>query len=81
MEDKDIREAAKAYAAYQYAMYGMGNVPDSMLEDAAKNMLGDENQVRRFEEQVEDNKAMTAIREHVTLQHKKISEEKFRELK
>ena len=81
VEDKDIREAAKAYAAYQYAMYGMGNVPDSMLEDAAKNMLGDENQVRRFEEQVEDNKAMTAIREHVTLQHKKISEEKFRELK
>ena len=81
VEDKDIHEAAKAYAAYQYAMYGMGNVPDNMLEDAARNMLSDENQVRRFEEQVEDNKAMTAIREHVTLQHKKISEDKFRELK
>ncbi|MBR6933315.1 MAG: hypothetical protein IKH49_08440 [Bacteroidales bacterium] len=81
VEDKDIHEAAKSYAAYQYAMYGMGNVPDNILEDAAKNMLSDENQVRRLEEQVEDNKAMTAIREHVTLQHKKISEEKFRELK
>ena len=81
VEEKDIHDAAKGYAAYQYAMYGMGNVPDNLLEDAARNMLSDENQVRRFEEQVEDNKAMTAIREHVTLQHKKISEEKFRELK
>ena len=81
VEDKDIRDAAKGYAAYQYAMYGMGNVPDEILEDAVRNMMNDENQVRRFEEQVEDTKAMAAIREHVTLQHKKISEEKFRELK
>ena len=62
-------------------MYGMGNVPQDILKNAAKSILADERQSRQIEEQVEDNKTMTAIREHVTLQHKKISEDKFRELK
>ena len=81
VEEKDIEDAAHGYATYQYAMYGMGNVPADILDDAAKHLLADENQRRRLEEQVEDNKVMQAIREHVTLQNKKISEEKFRELK
>ncbi len=81
VEEKDVEEAAVNYAAYQYAMYGMGNVPAEILNDAAKRMLSDENQRRRLEEQVEDNKAFQAVRENVTLQNKKISEEKFRELK
>ena len=59
----------------------MGHVPADLLDDAAKHMLSDENQRRRLEEQVEDNKAFQAIRENVTLQNKKISEDKFRELK
>ena len=81
VEEKDIEDAARGYAAYQYAMYGMGNVPADMLDDAVKHILSDENQRRRMEEQVEDNKALEAVRENVTLQNKKISEEKFRELK
>ena len=81
ISEKDVEEAAVNYAAYQYAMYGMGNVPAEILNDAAKRMLSDENQRRRLEEQVEDNKAFQAVRENVTLQNKKISEEKFRELK
>ena len=80
VEEQDITEAARGYAAYQYAMYGMGNVPADMLDDAAKHILSDENQRRRMEEQVEDNKALQAVRENVTLQPKKISEEKFRAL-
>lgn len=81
VEEKDMQEAAESYAAYQYAMYGMGNVPQDILKNAANSILADERQSRQIEEQVEDNKTMTAIREHVTLQHKKISEDKFRELK
>ena len=55
--------------------------PTSMRCTAWATILADERQSRQIEEQVEDNKTMTAIREHVTLQHKKISEDKFRELK
>ena len=81
VEQKDIQEAAESYVAYQYAMYGMGNVPQELIRNSAQNVLEDENQVRRLEEQVEDNKTIGAIREKVTLQTKKISEEKFRALK
>ena len=81
VEQKDIQEAAESYVAYQYAMYGMGNVPQDMIKSSARNVLEDENQVRRLEEQVEDNKTIAAIREKVTVQTKKISEDKFRALK
>ena len=81
VEDKDMLEAAKAFAAYQYAMYGMGNVPEELLTDAAAQMLKDERQMRNIEENVENEKVIAAVREKVTLQDKKISEEKFRELK
>ena len=81
VEQKDIQEAAESYVAYQYAMYGMGNVPEDLIKSSARNVLEDESQVRRLEEQVEDNKTIAAIREAVTLQTKKISEDKFRALK
>ena len=81
VEKQDIQAAAENYVAYQYAMYGMGNVPQELIKNSAQNVLEDENQVRRLEEQVEENKTIAAIREKVTVQTKKISEEKFRALK
>ena len=81
IEDKDMVEAAKSYASYQYAMYGMGNVPEQFITEAAMNILKDERQVRNIEESVENEKVIAAVKEAVTLQNKKISEAKFRELK
>lgn len=80
VEDKDIQEAAENYAAYQYAMYGMGNVPQDMIRDFAKRILADERQLRNLEEQVEDNKTFAALRENITLEEKKISQDKFNAL-
>ena len=77
----DIFAAAKSFVAYQYAMYGMAGVPDNLIASSAENMLQDQNQYRRLEEQCEDNIAIAKVREEVTLQTKKISMEKFRELK
>ena len=81
IEDKDMVEAAKAYASYQYAMYGMGTVPEQFITDAAMNILKDERQVRNIEESVENEKVVAAVKELVSIQNKKISEAKFRELK
>ena len=81
IEDKDMVEAAKAYAAYQYAMYGMGNVPEQILTDAAMEMLKDERQIRNLEENVENEKVLAAVKEKMSFTNKKITEEKFRELK
>jgi trigger factor len=81
VEQKDLQEAAEAFAAYQYAMYGMGGVPQEMIREAAQRVLADERQSRQIEENVEDQKVITAVREVVTLANKKITVEKFRELK
>ena len=81
VEDKDIQDAAEGYVAYQFMMYGMGNVPPQILKEQAKQLLSDEKQVRRLEESVEDQKTFAALRENVTLAPKKISLDKFRELK
>lgn len=77
----DVLAAARSYVAYQYAMYGMVGVPDNLINSSAENMLQDQNQYRRLEEQCEDNAAIARVREEVSLQTKKISMEKFRELK
>ena len=80
IEDKDMLDAAKAYASYQYAMYGMGNVPEQFITDAAMNILKDERQIRNIEESVENEKVVAAVKELISFQNKKISEEKFRAL-
>ncbi len=81
VEDKDMHEAAEGYVSYQYAMYGMANVPEEQLHTAAHQVLADEKQARQIEEQVEGQKVIAAVREVVSLAKKKISVEKFRELK
>lgn len=78
---EDLQAAAESFVAYQYAMYGMAGVPDNLIKSSAENLLQDQNQLRRLEEQCEDNKAIARVREEVTIQNKKISQEKFRELK
>ena len=80
IEEADLLASAKAFAAYQFAMYGMNNVPEEQLESFAKNILSQEEQGRRILDQVENEKTFAAVREVVTLKKKKISVEKFREL-
>ena len=81
IEEADLLASAKGFAAYQFAMYGMNNVPEEQLESFAKNILAQEDQGRRILDKVEDDKTFDAVREVVTLKKKKISVEKFRELK
>ncbi len=76
----DLYEAAKAYVTYQYAMYGIGNVPEDMITEAVSNVMKDRRQLERLSEQVEDRKVLEKIKETITIKDKKISSEKFREL-
>lgn len=78
---EDLQAAAESFVAYQYAMYGMAGVPENIIKSSAENVLQDQNQRRRLEEQCEDNLTIAKVREEVTLQTKKISQDKFRELK
>ncbi len=80
VEDEDMLSSAKAFASYQYAMYGMKDVPQEYIDRFAKSMLNDEKEGRRIWEQVLEQKVTAAVRENITLKKKKISVEKFRDL-
>ena len=80
IEQKDIEDAAVNYVRYQYAMYGMSEVPAEILSSAAQEMLQDRKQLDRLIEQVEDTKVLDKLKEEVTVKAKKITSEKFREL-
>ncbi|MDY5570665.1 MAG: trigger factor [Candidatus Cryptobacteroides sp.] len=80
IKKEEVEEAAKAYVAYQYAQYGMGNVPDTILAESAERVMKDENTSRRIIENVENQKVIEAVKGVVSLRKKTISVEKFREL-
>ena len=80
IEEKDVHEAAQAYVAYQYASYGMGNVPEAILKDSVARVLQDENTSRRIVENVEATKVIEAVKGAVTLKAEKVSIEDFRTL-
>lgn len=80
IEQADLLASAKGFAAYQFAMYGMNNVPEEQLESYAKSVLADEDQARRILEQVENEKTVAAVKGVITLKHESISVEAFRNL-
>lgn len=77
---EDLLNQAKHLAAYQFAMYGMKNVPDETLTSFAEKTLSDEQQGRRIFEKVEDDIALSFVRKSVTLENKEISVEEMRKL-
>ncbi len=81
IDRNDLSEAAHGYVAYQYAMYGMGNVPANFIDEAAQKMLTDRQQVERLSEQVAEQKIIAAVKDIISFDKKSISVEKFRELK
>ena len=81
ISQSDIEDAAKAYVTYQYAMYGMGSVPEDIIKNSVQQVLSDRKQIDRLAEQVEDSKVLAKLKEEITITSKKITSEKFRELK
>ena len=81
IEKKDIEDAARGYVSYQYAMYGMANVPENFINESAQKMLTDGQQVQRLSESVAEQKVIAAVKDIISFDKKSISVEKFRELK
>lgn len=75
-----VMEEAKKLASYQFAMYGMANVPEEHLEKFAEQMLSDRQQADRIVEKVEDDLAIAYVKANATVESKKITLEKMREL-
>ena len=80
VEKEDVMKQARSMAAYQFAMYGMQNVPEEHLNKYAEQLLGDRQQADRILEKVQDDLVLDYVRKTASLDKKKISLEKMREL-
>ena len=81
IDEKDLHEAAEAFVTYQDARYGLGNLPEEMIQEAVVKVLKKQEQVQRIAENVEDSKVMSKLKEEITLEPTKITSLKFKDLK
>lgn len=75
-----LMEQALQFANYQFAMYGMNNVPQEHLVKYAENMLGQEKEGRKIYEKVEQDIVIDYVRSVVTIENKKIASDKLRKM-
>ncbi len=75
-----VMDQARKLAQYQFAMYGLPNVPAEHLDAFAQNLLKDEKQGRRIYEKVEDDVVIAYVRSVITLDSKKTSIDKLRKM-
>ncbi|MBQ7221965.1 MAG: hypothetical protein IJS02_00665 [Bacteroidales bacterium] len=80
IEKDDMVQEAKNVAAYQFAMYGMNNVPDEDLNGFASKMLEDGEQARRIFEKLENDKVLDFVKKTATLEKKKTTPDKLRNM-
>jgi len=79
--EADLKEEAELFAKYQYAMYGISNIPEEALQKMVDSILQDSSNLQRMGENVQARKVIAAVKENLTVKSKKISADKFRELK
>ena len=80
IENDELRQTAIQAARFQFAQYGMNNIPDDYLSQYAESMLKDERQRGALVERAIDTKLATVLKNVVTLQHKEVSLEEFNKL-
>ena len=75
-----VKEQARRLAMYQFAMYGMQNVPEEHLEQFSQMILNDEKQSSRLIEKAEETIVLDFLRGVVTLENKEVSAEELRKM-
>ena len=70
---EEVLAAAKQIAKYQFAMYGLNDVPEEQLNSYAESILANEKEGRRIVEKTEQDKVIGYVKSVVTLEEKEIS--------
>lgn len=80
VDDEDVKNMAKEVTRMQFAQYGMMNIPDEYLEGSVKEMLKKRETVDNLIDRCIEVKLGAALKEVVTLTHKKVSAEEFNKM-
>lgn len=77
---EDLLEGAERIAKYQFAMYGLNDVPQEQLSKYAESILANEKEGRRIYEKTEEDKVLEYVKSVVTLDKKDISIEDLQKM-
>ncbi len=80
VKEDDLQEYAKYVARMQFAQYGITGVEDAILENYAKDMMKNKDQVRGMLERVLENKVFELVKGLVKLENKTVTMEQLQEL-
>jgi len=80
IKEEDIMDSAKKIASMQFRQYGMLNVPESQLDAYAAQIIENEEEKKRIENQVGVDKAIELIKTKVTVEDKEINQNDFQKL-
>ena len=80
VEQDDVLEVVKEQTRNQFAQYGMGNVPEEVIERYANEQLQKRENLDGYVTRAVERKLGTALKEVVKLQNKSISIEDFNKL-
>ena len=77
---EEVLEVARQMAKYQFAMYGLNDVPAEQLNSYAESILANEKEGRRIVEKTEQDKVIGWVKSVVTLDEKEISIEDLQKM-
>lgn len=80
IENDEVKDMAKQATRYQFAQYGMNNIPEEYVEKYAEEMMKKQDQVNNLVERCIDNKLTAVLKNVVKLNHKAISMDDFNKL-
>ena len=80
IENSEVEEMAKKIAKEQFAQYGMLNAPDDVLDDFTKNMLKDEEMLKKIRDRATEDKLVKWVKDQVEIETKEVAQEEFEKL-
>lgn len=75
----ELKEGVRAQLRQQFAQYGIQQADDEMMNDMVEKFMKREDEVRKVNDQLYDNKVMEFFKSQATLKEKKTTSEKFYE--
>jgi trigger factor len=80
VEEPDLIDMAQKITRMQFANYGITNIPEDLLENYAKEMLGKKDKIQDLANRVIEEKLTQVIKDAVSLKEKEITLDKFNKL-
>lgn len=78
--EEEISGYAKTYTLLQFRQYGITDIPEEQLKNYADNVLKNDAEKKKIVERLYEEKVFEHIKEHIKVDKKKITHEKFNKL-